>query len=122
MNLQSSNYKFDSSNIVVDSKQWLNYIPFLCDSLGLITYEDINKIKEIKFIDQWNMLEFKIEYESSEIYSISIIKLYYMSEPNTEKLHITFIRVKSEHINNDNFDKSYLTNNLLTILGNKSQI
>lgn len=124
MDLKSSNYKFDSSNIVVELKRWINYIPFLCGSLELMTYDDINKIKDIKFTDQWNILDFKIENDTNEVYSISIIKLYYMLEPNTEKLHISFLRVKSEHkyIENDKFDKSYLTNNLLTILGNKSQI
>jgi len=124
MDLKSSNYKFDSSNIVVELKQWINYIPFLCGSLGLMTYDDINKIKDIKFTDQWNILNFKIENDTNEVYSISIIKLYYMLEPNTEKLHISFLRIKTEHkyIENDKFDKSYLTNNLLTILGNKSQI
>lgn len=124
MDLKSSNYKFDSSNIIVESKQWFSYIPFLCGSLGLINHDDINNIKEMKFTDQWNMLEFKIENDTDEIYSISIIKLYYMLEPNTEKLHISFLRVKSVHkyVENEIFDKSYLTNNLLTILGNNTQV
>lgn len=101
-----------------------NYIPFLCGSLGLISCDDINKIKEMKFTDKWNILDFKIENDNIEVYSISIIKLYYILEEITEKLHISFFRVKSEHkyIENDNFDKSYLTSNLSNMLGDKGQI
>jgi hypothetical protein len=47
---------------------------------------------------------------------------YKFDSSNIEKLHISFLRVKSEHIINNNFDKSYLTNSLLTILENKSPV
>ena len=96
-NLTSSNYKFDSSSVIVDIIQWNNYVPFLCSSLGLTAKDDIDKIKNIKFVedDQLGSFYFHIESKNNDICSISMIELHYMK--HTTKLSVYFTRAKNEH-------------------------
>lgn len=94
-----SHFKFDCSFVVVDSKNWVSYAPFLITSLGLTGEADKNKVMGMKFTDsdQWDTFDFMVEYDMGGTYTESFIKLFFLKEKFTRKYHLCFFRVKSEH-------------------------
>ncbi len=97
--LISSKYKFDNSSVIVDISKWDDYVSFLCTSLGLTSEDNINQIKNIKFIEsnKLALYDFHVEFRHDDMYFISLIKLYYRKLCNTNKLSIYFTRAKTDH-------------------------
>ena len=109
--------KIDNSLIIVDISKFDSYIPFLISSLGLTSEDDINKIKELKTINnnEWLNYTFLIEYDNECIYTESFIKLFVLA--GSGKFYIYFFRLRAEH--NSASLRTWKSSNLYSLLEHK---